>query len=127
MIVEPVTPEQVRMIKAAIGIGAIIIEFDDVDCARGRGVLEGYSRCLWTKTGKRITITVASDGGIIVSQSTEVDPDLPPAAYPEVNVNLFKCIKPECQNFVEDEELVTRLIRQTPIPPPGQVSSTQPG
>jgi len=105
---EPVTPFQVSAIQAVLGFGAsLIVDFRSVDYTKGRGILEGLDRCLWTKKGQRITISVIRDGGLIASQAREVDPDLPPSVYPEINVNLFKCVKPECQ------EMVDRSVRKS--------------
>jgi hypothetical protein len=102
MITEPVTPLQVKGLKVALGFGAIVLNFDDIDYTRGRGILTGkHDRCLWTREGFRISIIVASDGGIIASQSKEVDPELPPPSYPDVNPNMFKCINPDCNVMVD--------------------------
>lgn len=99
---EPLSQFQVTAIRRLLGFGAnIIIDFNSIDYTKGRGVLGGQNRCMWTKKGQRITIDVASDGGLIAWQSKEVDPELPPSIYPEVNVNLFKCIKPECEAMVD--------------------------
>lgn len=98
---EPVTPLQVNSLRTFIGIGAAIVDFGNVDYTKGRGILEGLDRCLWTKKGYRITIHVMEHGGIIVSQSREIDPDLPPSVYPGINTNLYKCIKPECDIMVD--------------------------
>ena len=98
---EPLSQSQVTAIRRLLGFGAnILIDFNSIDYTKGRGVLDGQSRCMWTKKGQRITIDVASDGGLIASQAKEVDPELPPSIYPEVNVNLFKCIKPGCEVWV---------------------------
>lgn len=47
----------------------------DVDYEVGHGILEGNDRCLWTKEGLRTTCTILSDGGYMVSQSKEPDPE----------------------------------------------------
>jgi len=55
----------------------MLIDFGNIDYSLGRGVGKGNDRCLWTKKGQRIDIAVASDGGIIASQTREPDPDRP--------------------------------------------------
>lgn len=74
---EPVTSDQVQAIARAVGMGAMIVDFHGVDCSLGRGVLQGYTRCLWTKRGHRITVSLFADGGLIVSQSKSPDPTRP--------------------------------------------------
>lgn len=97
---ERVTLSQVNAIKRVVGFGSSLF-ISDIDYSRGRGILSELDRCLWTNKGHRITIQVYSDGGFIVSRSNEVDQELPPAIYPAINENLFKCIKPECQVLVD--------------------------
>ncbi|MDD5353232.1 MAG: hypothetical protein PHS93_08750 [Candidatus Omnitrophica bacterium] len=72
--IESVTKDQVSSIVKCLGFGAMIINWNDIDYEFGRGVLEGYDRCLWTKKGHRITI--AADPRrqtIIASESKEPD------------------------------------------------------
>lgn len=101
---ELISPIQVAALKQMLGISALVVDLHLVDYSRGRGVLEGLNRCLWTYAGQRITITVIHDGGMIVSQTKDPDPDLPPAEYPEVNIHLRKCIMPECETLVDLRE-----------------------
>lgn len=99
---EPMTALQVGALRLAAGFAAnLIVNFNDIDYSKGRGILSGLDRCMWTRKGHRITINVSSDGGFIISQSAEVDPELPPSIYPVINANLFKCIKPECEITVD--------------------------
>jgi len=76
---EPVTEKQLQSLINAMGSVAapIFLELCHVDLAAGRGILKGNDRCLWTKDGKRITICLTSDGGVIGSISREIDPDKP--------------------------------------------------
>ena len=65
---EDVTQEQVNALMRSVGpMGSMIARLHEVDISRGRGVLEGNDKCLWTKDGKKITVTLTSDGGICVS------------------------------------------------------------
>ncbi len=78
MNIEPVTQAKVdSLIRCVGGIGAMIARLGDVDLKRGRGVLEGNNRCLWTNDGCRITIDVASDGGLCVACDKDADPEAP--------------------------------------------------
>lgn len=64
--------------EAATGyLGAMVARLGDVDVKRGRGVLEGNDRCLWTTDGCRITISLASDGGLCVGCNKDTDPEAP--------------------------------------------------
>jgi len=74
---EPVTEEQLKSLVKMVGLGAIILDLGNVDLKAGRGVLEGNNRCLWTKAGHRITITVSQDMGVVSTISREIDPDKP--------------------------------------------------
>lgn len=77
--IEPVTDRQLQSLIQAMGSIAapMILDLGNVDLKAGRGVLEGHNRCLWTKSGHRITISLSSDGGVIGSLSSEIDPDKP--------------------------------------------------
>lgn len=79
---EPVTKEQVaamqRSIERAHGrVGAMLTGLWEVDLTKGRGILEGNTRCLWTQDGRRITIALPADGGLIVSCGKARDPECP--------------------------------------------------
>lgn len=77
MKIEPVTKSQVQMIAGVIGtIGAMICNLGDVDVSKGAGVLGPQEKCLWTKDGRRITITMTSDGGLIASCAKHPDPEM---------------------------------------------------
>jgi len=90
--VESVTKEQVDALKKSIkSVGAMLfIEWDKIDFSVGRGVLKDgsdryehgkghikgdgtYKHCLWTNEGKRINVTVSSDGAMFISQDELVD------------------------------------------------------
>ncbi len=77
MKIEPVNQRQVDALERAIGpMGSMICDLDQVDLSRGRGVLDGMNRCLWTKDGRRITISLCSDGSCIAGCAKEPDPEL---------------------------------------------------
>jgi hypothetical protein len=64
------------LIRASGGwIPAMVSGLTEVDLERGRGILgdSGREHCLWTKDGHRITVTVTTDGGVIVAKSKEPD------------------------------------------------------
>lgn len=77
MEIEKVTQEQINAIQRAAGMGAMIVDFHNVDLDAGRGVLDGNNRCVWTKDGKRITVAIPQTGGFIVSQGKNPDPEYP--------------------------------------------------
>lgn len=77
MLREAVTKKQVEHLARFLGIGAMLIDFDKIDYSMGRGILEGSNRCLWTKAGQRITISLSSDGGVIAGQAKEPDTERP--------------------------------------------------
>lgn len=75
---EPVTQAQLKSLMRAIGpLHSTILELGQADLSKGRGVLEGNSRCLWTKDGRRITLTPTSDGGFVGSCGKTPDPQCP--------------------------------------------------
>lgn len=47
---------------------------NEIDITIGRGVFDKHQHCLWTTKGKRITVTVTTDMGLIVSVSASIDP-----------------------------------------------------
>ena len=67
-------PHQLRALQSHLGFGAMIIDWRDIDYAVGRGIMEGDSRCLWNKDGRRIDIIVSRDGGLSATQTKEPDP-----------------------------------------------------
>lgn len=76
--IEPVTRDQLKSLMRALEpLQSIILQLGAVDLAKGRGVLEGNSRCLWTKDGRRITLTPTSDGGFVGSCGRTPDPECP--------------------------------------------------
>lgn len=78
---EPVTRDQVNSLIRALGFGAMVCDFGNIDYTRGRGVLDGTDRCLWTKKGHRITVGLITGGGIVASQSKDPDPEIPDPQY----------------------------------------------
>jgi hypothetical protein len=80
MKVEPITVEMVDgLIASLTPIQVMVSGLNDVDITKGRGVLDesGRKHCMWTKDGKRITVEVSRDGGILVSLAKDVDPEIP--------------------------------------------------
>lgn len=74
-LMERVTADQVKHLILALGpMAAQILDLGFVDLEFGRGHLGANDRCLWTKEGRRITISVSSDGGVVGSLSKEIDP-----------------------------------------------------
>lgn len=79
MKLEAVTQDQVDSLARVLGnLGTLVAGLADADLSRGRGVLEGNDRCLWTTDGRRITVS-AGGGAVIASVSHEPDPEAPPA------------------------------------------------
>lgn len=75
---EPVTKADVQTIVNVVGnIGAIVAGLNDVDINAGAGKIDKSNKCLWTRDGHRITVTLCSDGGVIASKSKSVDPEKP--------------------------------------------------
>lgn len=68
---EPVTKEQVKALICAAGIGAMIIDWSDIDYELGRGKTKS-GHCLFSTDGKRIDIG-GYEYGLIVSQTKEKD------------------------------------------------------
>lgn len=80
MKIEPLTQRMLNGLKAALTpIQVAVSGLHNVDLAKGRGVLDetGRRHCMWTMDGRRITVIVEADGGIIVGQSKEEDPEMP--------------------------------------------------
>jgi hypothetical protein len=53
----------------------------DIDEAAGCGIIDANTRCVWTKQGNRIEVSMGG-GALIVNQSKEVDPAYPNGAQP---------------------------------------------
>jgi len=78
MTTEPVTQKAVDHLIRAVGpVAAMICELHNVDLTKGRGVLQGSDRCMWTKGRRRITVCLPSDGGLVASIGKEPDPECP--------------------------------------------------
>jgi len=77
---EPVTQEQVNALKRSMmPIARMISGIEEVDVSLGRGVLDesGLKHCLWTHDKHRVTVSVVTGGGLIVSKSNEPDEEAP--------------------------------------------------
>ena len=70
---EKVTKEQVSALIKALGVGALIIDWKDIDYELGRGK-KADGHCLFNKDGRRIDIGGYSYG-LIASQTKDPDPD----------------------------------------------------
>ncbi len=69
---EPVTPMLVNQIASERGfIG--ITPASEIDIAAGAGVIDGMTKCLWTKSGHRVEIWF-KDGEFGTMTSPAVDP-----------------------------------------------------
>lgn len=69
---EPITKKQVQALIQAAGLGAMVIDWKNVDYELGRGITkEGH--CLFTTDGRRIDVG-GYQYGLIVSQTKEPDP-----------------------------------------------------
>lgn len=84
MKIEPVTIEQIKALRQAVvrthsPMAYMLTGLGDVDLSKGRGVLEGTARCLWTTDRRRITVSGLTDGGaFIIAVSKDPDPECPP-------------------------------------------------
>lgn len=79
---EPVTIDQMLSLRRMLSpLASMLIDLDKVDLSLGRGVGEGTRRCLWTKEGHRIDISVEY-GTFIASQTKEPDPNRPTPEEP---------------------------------------------
>jgi hypothetical protein len=59
---EPVSKDQIKAItRTMTPIARMVSCIDDADLSKGRGVLDGNDRCLWTKDKRRITIHISPD------------------------------------------------------------------
>lgn len=94
--IEPVTKAQMQALARALGgaIPAMIARLGDADLSVGRGVLPNGDRCLWTKDGRRITVS-ASHGTFIAAVTRDLDRHCPIARHtespkPTATIHLFE-------------------------------------
>ena len=74
---ETLTDDQLQMIQRAVGsIQTMFLRLNEVDLTKGTGIIDEKTKCLWTKDGKRITLSL-SYGAFCGSTSREADPDCP--------------------------------------------------
>jgi hypothetical protein len=71
---EELPPESV--LSKILYVGRFIIS-EPLDRDAGAGVVDDSTKCLWTANGKRIEVSLVHGGGLIISQSKEVDPEYP--------------------------------------------------
>ena len=64
--------EQLQHLQNALGFGAIVIDWKDIDFDLGRGVGKNQDRSIWGKDGRRIDIFVGG-GSFGASQTQEPD------------------------------------------------------
>lgn len=69
---------EVNMIARELGLGAMVLDLGQADLTRGSMRVSERSRCFWLNDGRRVTVSLVGDGGIIGSVSNEPDPELPP-------------------------------------------------
>lgn len=72
---EELTPKHVRALAQMAGIGTAFLNLNNIDYAVGRGILKGNDRCLWTKDGHRITVTLGRDGFSCIGIDKNPDPE----------------------------------------------------
>lgn len=79
MNIEPVTQKQLdSLIRAEGHLAASIVGLYQIDLSKGRGVLEGDDRCLWTHDRCRVTIAAPRNGaGFMLSLAKDPDPECP--------------------------------------------------
>lgn len=81
---EPLTQATVDMIARHLSpIERMVIRLSEVDTSKGAGVLPEMRKCIWTKSGHRITITMIQGGGLMCGISKDVDPDAIPVTVTE--------------------------------------------
>lgn len=103
MKIEDVDEKQVKaLMRSLTPVQCAVLDLSRVDIRRGRGVLGMSEHCLWTHRGHRITVTVASDGGIIASASKKVDDEMPwlCGCNERIDKDVEKC--PHCGHEVEE-------------------------
>lgn len=71
---EPISKEQVKLLRKSLGGIKRNIDWDKIDYNVGRGIVNKTKYCLWTIDGNRIEISVTGKG-IVVSQSKREDPE----------------------------------------------------
>lgn len=74
---EPITKANVNMLVNALGFGATILDLHLVDYSRGALQVGNREKCFWLTDGRRIDISMTSDGGVIASTTKEADPNRP--------------------------------------------------
>jgi hypothetical protein len=80
---EPLDDVTVLMLKRILGgLKSSILKLDDVDLDKGCGVISDYTRCIWTRKGQRITLSVSGGGDVMGSVSHDPDPLSDPEARP---------------------------------------------
>lgn len=80
---ERMTKENRDMLIRVVGtFASLIVDFDKIDYERGSMQTKERERVFWTTDGNRVTFTMSTDGGVIASQSKNLDPDLPEIAFP---------------------------------------------
>ena len=80
MEIQELTERRVRELQQALGLGAILYSWDEVDYTRGLGVYEdssGKRGRMWLQDGTFIEVALSRTGVVSVMQSHEPDPDLP--------------------------------------------------
>ena len=82
---EKVTRKMIEGVSRYLGVGAMLISFDKIDYEIGRVEINGkdsWDYHLWTTDGYRIEILAGRDGGMMASQTKEVDEDRPDPMFP---------------------------------------------
>lgn len=74
---EVITPADVEMISRTLGFGSIILDLHLTDYSLGAYQSGDRSKCFWLKDGRRVDISMSSDGGIFSSVTNEPDKDRP--------------------------------------------------
>jgi len=70
---EPFNKDMLGHLQSALGFGAMIIDWNDIDFDLGRGIGKGADRSIWGKDGRRIDV-FAGGGSFGASQTDEPDP-----------------------------------------------------
>jgi len=70
---EPFDKTMLSHLQKALGFGAMIIDWDDIDYDLGRGIGKGQDRSIWNKDGRRIDVFVGG-GAFGAGQTNEADP-----------------------------------------------------
>lgn len=71
----PLTEAEVELLRRNFSrLHWLILNLDQIDLSKGAGVINHRTKCVWTKDGKRITITASVvDQTVIASCSKETD------------------------------------------------------